>query len=70
MFAGNNNSDITLNGAMYFPSANVTMKNMAGNPCGPVVAKTVTLKDNASVNINNTCADFGGSPLKTISLAD
>jgi hypothetical protein len=67
-----NNSDITINGVMYFPNAHVEMKNngLTGNPCGLFVGKSLEIKNNATFNLNNTCSDFGGSPIQTVSLAE
>jgi hypothetical protein len=67
-----NNSNITLDGALYFPSAALTMKNngLSANPCGLIVAKTVTVKNNATLSLDHTCGDFGGSLFQTISLAE
>jgi Flp pilus assembly protein TadG len=68
----NSSSDIGINGVMYFPNAHVEMKNngLTGSPCGLFVGKSLEIKNNATYNVNNTCADFGGSPLQTVSLAE
>jgi len=61
---------LTLSGAMYFPAADLTMKNNNGvtNDCAIIVVKTVSLNNNT--DLSNTCSGFGGSPILTISMAE
>jgi hypothetical protein len=67
---GKNNGDMKFSGASYFPSADVSVKNnldWSAN-CTLFVAKSLEMKNNA--NINNNCSAFGGTPWKSIALAE
>jgi len=68
-----NTSTYTLSGAMYFPSASVTLGNAGGsNDCTMFVAQNINMAGNGGGNMNfsNTCSSYGGSPLLTVSLAE
>jgi hypothetical protein len=69
----NNSGDYNLSGAMYFPDATVTYGNAgASNDCTLFVAYNINIgaSGGGSMEFNNTCATFGGSPIMTISLAE
>lgn len=60
-----------LRGAMYFPDANVSFRNglNATNDCMLFVAWSLKIV-NGSGDFSNVCAGFGGSPLRTVSMAE
>jgi hypothetical protein len=67
----NNASDMTMSGALYFPDADLSIKNNNGvvtNDCTVIVAKTMDFNNNST--FTNTCAAFGGSPLQEVTLAE
>lgn len=67
-----NGGDVFLSGAMYFPSADVTMKNHNDvgliNDCTLVVAKSLTMGNGSTMS--NTCSAYSGSPVTSIALAE
>lgn len=70
---GNNNTDLDINGAMYFPTSRLVMNNGnqpdVTNDCTVVVAWAIEV-DKPHMWLNNTCVDFGSSPVLTLSLAE
>lgn len=67
----NNASSMTMSGALYFPDADLSVKNNNGvvtNDCTVIVAKTLDFNNNS--NLTNTCLAYNGSPLQTVSLAE
>ena len=69
---GKNGGDIQLQGAVYVPSAQLQMKNNAltANPCSVIVSRTVDIKNGGDINLDDTCASFGGSPIQIVTLAE
>lgn len=66
-----NGLGIRVNGALYFPNAELGMKNHSPvSDCGIVVARTLDVKNDATIQIEDQCADFTGSPLQTVALAE
>ena len=73
-----NNGDFAFSGASYFPKADVSFakNNGAGDfgagdfsgNCNFFVAMNLDVKNNA--NINNNCGAFGGTPWKSVALAE
>jgi len=70
---GSNNTDLKINGAMYFPTVRVSMNNGnqpdVTNDCTVVVAWALEV-DKPHMYLNNTCVDFGTSPVLTLALAE
>lgn len=71
-FTISNNGTFTLSGALYFPSASVTISNngAAATDCSLVVAQRLILSNNAAFYPSRTCSAYGGSPLKKTALAE
>ena len=70
-FSKNNSTAIALSGALYFPDANVSIKNNNGNvtnDCTLIIAKSLSFDNNST--LTNTCSAYGGSPFQTVSLAE
>jgi len=69
-FSKNNGDSITLSGALYFPAADLELKNNDGITidCALIVAKTVSFKNNT--NLSDACSAYGGSPIFTVSMAE
>jgi hypothetical protein len=72
-----NSGDLSLNGALYFPAADLTMKNNqeAGfrSDCTLIIANSLTTKNNNKFGaFSNACSSFGsaGSPLRSVALAE
>jgi Flp pilus assembly protein TadG len=66
----NGSSDYNLSGAMYFPSADLTLGNASSaNDCALLVARSVTMQNGTS-QLANTCSQYGGSPILTVSIAE
>lgn len=66
----NGSATYDLSGAMYFPSADVEFGNGGGsNNCALFVARNLSL-GNGQNNFSNTCSNYGGSPILTVSLAE
>ncbi|MEO7193066.1 MAG: Tad domain-containing protein [Vicinamibacterales bacterium] len=67
-----NGGGMTLSGALYFPSASLSMKNGNDvgltNNCSLIVAQSLSLNNNSV--LSNTCSGYGGSPLLTVSVAE
>ena len=64
---------VTLNtgGAFYFPDASISLGKQGANlTCAEFVAQSITTLQAVSWTLNNTCSDFGGSPLHTMTLAE
>lgn len=69
--AKNNSDNMTLSGALYFPSASVAVKNNNGtssNDCTLIVAQSLELANNST--FSNACTGFGGSLIQTAALAE
>lgn len=68
----NNGDKVSLSGAMYFPSADVEMKNNnnvgLANDCTLIIAKSLLMGNNSVMS--NTCSAFFGSPLTTVAMAE
>ena len=66
-----NNPLYNLSGMMYFPAADVSFRNgmTATNDCMLFVVWTLHI-DNGQGAFTNVCSAFGGSPLKTVSVAE
>jgi len=67
----NNTNDMRLSGAMYFPDAELSVKNNNGvvlNDCTLIVAKELEFNNNST--LTNGCAAYGGSPIRTVTLAE
>jgi hypothetical protein len=68
---GKNNGTIRFVGAIYMPGADLSMKNDGlASPCSIVIANSLTVKNNAGLQLDNSCNVFGGSPLSTVSVAE
>ena len=69
-FSKNNGDNLQLSGALYFPAADVELKNNNGLSidCALIVVKTITFNNNT--NLSNACTGYGGSPIFTISMAE
>jgi len=67
---GNNNT-FNINGAFYFPGADVSFRNSIGtsNSCALFLTYSLVL-DNGNGTMANSCASFGGSPILTVTLAE
>ena len=68
-----NTGDYDLSGAMYFPSANVSYGNSgASNDCTLFVSNTLELGSGGggSMDFDNTCSAYGGSPILAVTLAE
>ena len=70
---GSNNTNLDINGAMYFPTTKLVMANGnlpdVTNDCTVVVAWAIEV-DKPHMFLNNTCVDFGTSPVLSLSLAE
>lgn len=70
---GKNDGTLTFNGALYFPSATLTMKNensgLTTTACTLIVAGAIDMAK-PHLEVSNTCSDFGGSPLLTVAMAE
>ena len=70
---GKNSTDLTIYGAMYFPTTVVSMNNGnlpdVTNDCTVVVAWAIEV-DKPNMFLNNKCIDFGSSPIRTLALAE
>ena len=67
-----NDGTMTVDGALYFPSATITMKNEnfgTSNSCGIIIAQGVNM-DKPNMTLADQCASFGGSPISTVSVAE
>lgn len=67
----NNANSMTMSGALYFPDADLSVKNNNGvvtNDCTVIVAKTLDFNNNS--NLTNTCGAYSGSPLMTVTIAE
>jgi len=69
-FDGNNPS-YNLQGAMYFPSAEVTFRNGLGatNDCTLFIVKYLLI-NNGNGSFSNACSAFGGSPVLTVRIVE
>jgi hypothetical protein len=69
--AKNNSDNMTLSGALYFPSASVAVKNNNGtstNDCTLIVAQSLDFENNSI--LSNACTGYGGSIVQTAALAE
>jgi len=66
-----NNPTYNLSGAMYFPNADVSFRNglNATNDCMLFVSRSLTI-DNGNGSFSNACSGYGGSPVRSVSLAE
>jgi hypothetical protein len=72
-----NNAELALDGTLYFPAANLTVKNNLtggfGSDCMLIIANALTFKNNSVLGtFDNACSSFGsaGSPLRSVALAE
>lgn len=69
--AKNNSDNMTLSGALYFPSASIAVKNNNGtssNDCTMIVAQSLDFENNSI--LSNACTGYGGSVIQTAALAE
>lgn len=71
-FEISNNGSFSLTGALYLPAASFSLSNNAitSANCSLVVAQRVSISNNGTLTPNNACTSFGGSPIRSVALAE
>jgi hypothetical protein len=66
----NGSGTLNLSGAMYFPTASLEIGNAGNsNDCSLIVANSLSL-GNGNSTFANTCSQYGGSPILTVTIAE